>query len=496
MIDEQLWAEIRRLSLAGQRSQSEIAQQLGLSRSTVARALTSDTAPKYRREPRGSIVSPHEEAIRARLREHPEISAARLLGELKLRGYAGGYTALKERLRELRPREIEAFVRRETEPGQEAQVDWGSFGTMEIDGTRRPLSCFVMVLGYSRMLFVRFTLTQLLEQFLASHLEAFEFFGGVPHRALYDKLRSVVLARAGSSIRFNPRFAEFAGICMFEPRPCGVRRGNEKGKVERAIRYIRGSFFEGRRFRDLADLNTQADRWRDEVANVRLHSVTRERPKDRLPRDRTHLLALPPKPVDVDVVRPVVASSQCLVRFDGNAYSVPVAKCRKPLLLRASLRLVRLFDRDELVAEHLRSWGRHRVFERPEHVRTLLDRKRAARSAKNRDLLIALCDEGRAYLDGLLSTGRRLDLHLSRIADLCDTHGRTTVAAGIANALARGLFGAGYVEQLLRSRTARDPVANVPLDHAPELTSVRVAPHPLEVYDDASLRRPRSHPLD
>lgn len=351
-----------------------------------------------------------------------------------------------------------------------------------------------MVLGYSRMLFVRFTLTQQLEQWLASHLEAFAFFGGVPHRALYDNLRSVVLARAGSTIRFHPRFAEFAGICMFEPRPCGVRRGNEKGKVERAIQYVRGSFFDGRRFRDLADLNAQADRWRDGVANVRLHSVTRERPLDRLPRDRTHMLALPPKPVDVDVVRPVVASSQCLVRFDGNAYSVPLAHCRKSLLLRASPNLVRLFDKDALVAEHLRSWGRHRFFERPEHVRPILDRKRAARGAKNRDLLLALCAEGRAYLDGLLSTGRRLDLHLTRIADLCDAHGRTTVAAGIVEALARGLFGAGYVEQLLFARTAREPVATVPLDHAPELANVRVSPHSLEVYDDASLRRPRSLP--
>jgi transposase len=496
MIDEQLWAEIRRLSHAGRRSQSEIAKQLGLNRSTVARALASATAPKYRRAPRGSLVSAHEESIRARLREYPEISAARLFGELKLQGYAGGYTALKEKLRELRPRELEAFVRRETEPGQEAQVDWASFGTMEIDGTRRPLSCFVMVLGYSRMIFVRFTLTQQLEQFLAGHLEAFEFFRGVPHRALYDNLRSVVLARAGSTIRFHPRFAEFAGICMFEPRPCGVRRGNEKGKVERAIQYVRSSFFDGRTFRDLADLNAQADRWRDEVANVRLHSVTRERPKDRLPRDRTHLLALPARPVDVDVVRPVVASSQCLVRFDGNAYSVPFAHCRRSLLLRASPKLVRLFDKDELVAEHLRSWGRHRVFERPEHVRPILDRKRAARSAKNRDLLLSLCAEGRAYLDGLLSTGRRLDLHLTKIADLCDTHGRTTVAAAIAEALARDLFGAGYVEQLLRAPTFHDSVANVPLEHAPELANVRVSPHSLEVYDDASLRRPRSHARD
>lgn len=492
MIDEAVWAEIRRLHVVQKLSRAEIARRLELDRQTVSRALASEGMPKYRRASRGSLLAPHLDAIRTRLREYPNLSAARLFAELKGAGYTGGYTAVKEAVSGLKAREVELFVRRETEPGQEAQVDWASFGTLEIDGTRRPLSCFVMVLGYSRAIFVRFTLTQQLEQFLASHLEAFKFFGGVPHRILYDNLRSVVLARAGSTIRFHPRFSEFAGICAFEPRPCGVRRGNEKGKVERAIQYVRTSFFEGLKFRDLADLNARADRWRDGTANVRLHAVTRERPSDRLPRDRTHMLALPARPVDVDVVRPVTASSQCLVRFDGNAYSVPFAHARRPLLLRATPANIRIYDRDELVAEHVRSWSRHRIFERPEHVRPILDRKRAARSAKSRDLLLALCVEGRAYLDGLLATGRRVDQHLRQIGELCDAHGRTVVAGAIAEALARGLFAAGYVEQLVLARSPKPAVAAVPLDHAPALADVRVSPHSLEVYDDASLRRPRT----
>lgn len=491
MIDEATWAEIRRLHVAQELSNSEIARRLGLSRATVRRALASEGAPRYRRAARGSRLDAHMDAVRARLRAHPNLSAARLFEELKSAGYAGGYTVLKEAVGKLRERDLELFVRRETAPGQEAQVDWASFGALEVEGTRRPLSCFVMVLGYSRAIFVRFTLTQQLEQFLAAHEEAFRFFGGVPHRILYDNLRSVVLARAGGTIRFHPRFAEFAGVCAFEPRPCGVRRANEKGKVERAIQYVRTSLFEGLKFRDLADLNARADRWRDGTANVRLHAVTRERPSDRLPRDRAHMLALPARPVDVDVVRPVVASSQCLVRFDGNAYSVPFAHARRPLVLRATPSNIRLFDRDLLVAEHVRSWARHRVFEQAGHVRPILERKRAARAAKGRDLLVGLCAEGRPYLDGLLATGRRLDLHLRQLADLCDAHGRTVVAAAVADALARGLFGAGYVEQLVRAKSPLPAVSPVPLDHAPALANVRVAPHSLEVYDDASLRCPR-----
>jgi hypothetical protein len=162
------------------------------------------------------------------------------------------------------------------------------------------------------------------------------------------------------------------------------------------------------------------------------------------------------------------------------------------LLLRASPALVRVYDRDQLVAEHVRSWSRHRIAELPEHVRPILDRKRAARSAKSRDLLLALCAEGRAYLDGLLVAGRRVDQHLRQISELCDAHGRTVVAGAVAEALARGLFGAGYVEQLVLARSPKPAVATVPLDHAPALADVRVSPHSLEVYDDASLRRPRT----
>jgi len=492
VIDEALWAEIRRLHVVQELSRAEIARRLELDRATVARALASERTPKYRRRSRASLLDPHREAIRARLEEHPTLSAARLFAELKGAGFAGGYTVLKQAVREIRTREVELFVRRETEPGQEAQVDWASFGSLEIEGTRRPLSCFVMVLGYSRAIFVRFTLTQQLEQFLASHLEAFGFFGGVPHRILYDNLRSVVLARAGGTIRFHPRFSEFAGSCTFEPRPCGVRRANEKGKVERAIQYVRGSFFEGLKFRDLADLNARADRWRDGTANVRLHAVTRQRPVDLLARDRGHLLALPARTIDVDVVRPVTPSSQCLVRFDGNAYSVPFEHARKSLLLRASPHGIRIFDRDKLVAQHPRSWSRHRIIELPEHVRPILDRKRGARTAKSRDLLLALCPEGRAYLDGLLATGRRLDQHLAQLSELCDAHGRTTVAGAVTEALQRGLFGAGYVAQLVLARSPRPSAGPVPLDHAPALAEVRVSPHSLEVYDDASLRRPRT----
>lgn len=487
MIDEQLWAEARRLFHVEHLSKSEIARRLQLDRSTVARALGSEVAPQYRRQQRGSMVLPHLDAVRARLHEYPEISSARLLIELRTAGYRGGYTALKEVVRELRPRSREAFLRRETEPGQEAQVDWGSFGVLEIDGARRPLSCFVMVLGYSRMLHLSFTVSQRMEDFLRCHVEAFQFFGGVPHRILYDNLRSVVLARSGTTVRFHPRFTEFAGAHLFVPRPCGVRKPHEKGKVERAIQYIRNSFFNGRSYADLCDLNAQAIRWRDQVASLRLHAVTRSRPTDLFPRDRAQLLPLPARPFDTDVIVALRSTQQCLVHFDGNAYSVPFQSASRSLLLRATASRVAVFDKEKLVAEHLRSYARHRVIEKPDHVRRLLERKRAASAVKSRDLLLALCAEGRPFLDGLLARGRRLDAHLSRIAELVHQHGPAAVASAIAQALEQRLFGAGYVEEFIRARDARPrSPAEVSVPHRPAVADTHVLPHRLDVYDSES----------
>jgi transposase len=482
MIGNELWAEIMRLRHVEHLSHQQIAVRLGIHRQTVANAISCDVAPEYDRPERATVITPFMQAIKERLREFPEISAARLLCELKAAGYTGGYTMVKEAVLKLRPPAIEAFLRRETEPGQEAQVDWGSFGTIAIDGCRRPLSCFVMVLGYSRMLYLWFTVSQHMEDFLRCHVYAFRFFGGIPHRILYDNLRSVVLARSGTTIRFHPRFSEFAGVHLFEPRPCGVYKAHEKGKVERAIRYIRENFFAGRSFRDLGDINAQAAGWRDDTANQRIHSVTREKPVDRMAKDRAHLMTLPGRTFDTDIVIPVVASKMCLVRFDGNAYSVPFQAAGKSLLLRADPFFVSVLDKDRVLAKHRRCYSRHRVIEEPNHVRALLDRKRAAKAVKARDLLLVLCPEGKPFLDGLLVTGRRLDAHLTRLAEMVPVYGRTAVAGAVAKACDMGLYGAGYVEQLLSGQNTA-PFTGVSVPGHPEVEDTIILPHSLETYN-------------
>ena len=245
-MNAETWAEIRRLSGLEKLSVSEIARRLRMDRKTVRAALNSSGVPRRKVPRRPSKLDPFKGYIIARLEGFPRITSVRLLRELKSRGFAGGVSQLKEYGATVRVKAPEAFFRLETLPGEQAQVDWANCGTIKIGNAVRKLSAFVMVLSYSRMMYAEFTLSQCLEDFLQAHLRAFRFFEGVPEKGLYDNLKAVCLTRLGADIRFNPRFLEFSGHYLFAPVLCQPAHSNEKGKVERGIRYLRSSFLDGR----------------------------------------------------------------------------------------------------------------------------------------------------------------------------------------------------------------------------------------------------------
>src|SRR4051794_29995178 len=239
-----------------------IARQLHVHHSVVRRVLAQAGLPGIGAAPRPSAVDPYLPLIRQTLEKFPELTASRLFAMVRERGYPGRPDHFRHLIALHRPRRpAEAYLRLRSLPGEQAQVDWGHFGHLQIGRARRPLMAFVMVLSHSRQIFLRFFLDARMENFLRGHVGAFTAWNGVPRVLLYDNLRSAVLERRGDAIRFNPTLLSFAGHYRFEPRPVAVARGNEKGRVERAIGYIRGAFFAGRRFTDLDDLNAQADDW-------------------------------------------------------------------------------------------------------------------------------------------------------------------------------------------------------------------------------------------
>jgi transposase len=485
MITPEMRAQMRRLVLGEKWLIETVARRFGVHHSVVRRALRDDHGAVH--TPRPSKLDPHKPYIIKRLTELPDLTATRLLLELRERGLKIGYSQIKRYVAQVRtPRARKAFLRIEFDPGEQAQVDWGSFGHWQIGSARRPLSVFSMVMSWSRAMFIDFSLDQQMDTFCRMHRRALEFFGGVPRRVVYDNLKSVVLHHVGSTVQFNPRFLAFAGHYLFEATAAPVRYPQFKGRVEASIKYIRHSFFYGRTFASFDDLRAAAGRWRDDIANQRLHGTTRERPSDRLLVERPRLRALPERPFDTDIVVPLIVSKEARVRFDSNSYSVPPDHVGKSVLLRADDHRVRVLCDAVEIAAHARSWDKHRHVEDPAHVATLLDRRKAARGPNRRERLLAACPEARLYFQEIARRRIRLDHEYVRLFRLVDLYGMTEVAGAVATAVARRSFGTRFVRALCdQARFARglgEPPEPVVTGNA-AADDLDVQPHDMESYD-------------
>src|SRR4030095_5187418 len=275
-----------------------------------------------------------------------------------------------------------------------------------------PLSGFVMVLSYSRAIFALFTIDQTLESFQRGHVEAFQTWPGVPRTLVYDNLRSAVLERAGTAIRFHPRLLELARHYHFAPRPCTPGRANEKGKVERQIAYLRHAFFAARTFVDVDDLNAQFQRWRDEVAHQRPHPEQRDRGvADVLAEEQPRLLPLPAHPFDTDVVRTVSARKQPYVRFDRNSYSIPHTYGRRPLTLLASPTTVRVLAGTDEIARHVRSFDTNATVDQESRVGVFIRATRQDNPSTARDRLRLAVPVTARLLERLAARGESLRAH-------------------------------------------------------------------------------------
>ncbi len=300
-------AEIRRLYYGEHWKLGTIVAQLGLHRETVRAAVERESGGVRRGACRPSALDPYLPFLRDTLAQYPTLRATRIHEMVLQRGYPGSVIQVRRLVRRLRPETTRTVYRRVvTLIAEQAQVDWGSFGKVRIGRGTRAVSGFVMVLGYSRAIAALFTLDQTLESFLRGHVDAFQALGGVARTLVYDNLRSAVLDRRGAAVQFHPRLLELAGHYHFAPRPCTPGRGNEKGKVERQIQYLRHAFFAARPFRDLDDLNTQFRRWRDEVAHQRRHPEMPDRTvADAWAEEQPRLLPLPAHPFETELVRAV-----------------------------------------------------------------------------------------------------------------------------------------------------------------------------------------------
>jgi hypothetical protein len=407
---------------------------------------------------------------------------------IQARGYTGSVYAVRRYVRQVRPvSRHEAFFRLTVLPGEQGQVDWGSFGKIKVGQSERLLSCFVLVLSWSRATFARFTLDQTLESFVRCHVEAFKRLGGVPRKLLYDNLKSVVLERQGDLIRFHPRILELSGHYHFEPTPVGIARGNEKGRVERRIRDLREGFFAARIFSSLDDLNRQLDDWIERVVHAR--PVPRDATRtvaEALREEKERLLSLPEHPFDANYVRAVSSGKSPYIRFDRNDYSIPHGLVRKPLTLVASDKTIRLLDGTKEVARHERCWDMRQQIEDPSHLEELAVAKRKAHEHRGRNRLVSSCRAAVGFLGEVARNGGHLGGTTSRLLRLLDQYGASDLDAAIAEAHQRGAFTAQSVAHILDQarRAKQQPVPlDVVLPADPRVRDLIVTPHTLDGYD-------------
>lgn len=488
MIPEELRSRMRRLFFAEHWKIGTIATELGVHRDTVALAVETSRFATTRFRSKAQLLDPYRDFVRATLEEYPRLRATRLLEMIRDRGYQGSVFPLRRYVRRIRPAPArEAFFRLSVLPGEEAQVDWGSFGKIRIGNAERPLSCFVMVLSWSRATFARFTLDQTLESFLRCHVAGFQKLGGVPRAILYDNLKSVVLERKGDLIRFHNRILELAGYYHFAPKPVAIARGNEKGRTERRIRDLRESFFAARPFGSLADLNRQLDTWIDRIAHER--RVPGDADKlvaQALAEERERLLPLPEHPFQTDLVRGVSSGKTPYLRFDKNDYSIPHTLIQKPLTLVASESVVRILDGDVEVARHARSWGVRQQIEDEAHLVALGAEKHRAREQRGRNRLFAACPAAQPFLGEVAKYGGHLGGTTSRLLRLLDQYGPAELDTALADAHRRNAFAAQSVAHILdqrrRARGAPVPI-EITLPADPRVQNLVVTPHSLERYD-------------
>lgn len=345
-----------------------IAAELGIARNTVRTYLRAEGVPRPQPRPRrGSKLDPHLPYLQQRLAAGV-VNCVVLLRELRERGYTGGYTILKDYVHpRRRPRQPKATVRFETEPGQQAQVDFGQCRYATDDGRTRQVWVFVMVLSWSRAIYVEFVARADEATFLGCHHRAFVAFGGVPRSCLYDNTKLVVLERDGAGAPVWQRaFLDFSRRLGFTPRLCQPYRPRTKGRVERGIDYVKENFWPSARFTDLLDLNTQAQGWVRTVADVRIHGTTGEQPAARLERERVHLLALPAPATVQPLLREVrKVGRDGFVRWDGSSYGVPWTWAGQLVAVQASATVVELFAGEERLAVHPRATRPHQRFVLP-----------------------------------------------------------------------------------------------------------------------------------
>ncbi|MBW2470687.1 MAG: IS21 family transposase [Deltaproteobacteria bacterium] len=447
MIERQTVFEIHRLHHLGFKER-KIARTLRISRPTVRRYL-KNPQPQKPKISRRSKLDPYQERIQQLLEKDPEVKAPVVLQRLQQEGFDGKITILRDCLRRLRGRQRQPtpFIRFESKPGQQMQIDWGHFGVLAYKESMRKLYALAVIEGYSRAAYVEFTHSQNQACLHQALLNALAYFGGSPQEVVVDNMLSAVTERQGPLIRFNDAFFDFLRIFHITPIACNVASPHEKGKIENFIKYLRQNFWPLRTFSDLCDVNGQVRHWLDTVANIRIHQTTGKRPLERLA--EVHLRPLPDLLPDCRQTEQLKVYKDFAVRFDANVYTTPPWAIGKKVTLKANQSQVSIYYQEKKIAGHNRCWQRGMRIETPSHKEQVKKLKRKLWRDKDIAAFSSLGAEAVAYLEALARARQPIKKNVSKLLALKDDYGSVSVIYAIKKALIHNAIGADYIENIL-----------------------------------------------
>lgn len=483
MISYQTFSQIRQMFDEKKFSAAQIAAELQLNLKTAEKWVQQTQYHQRRAARRSSKLDSFKGQIVAMLERHA-YTAQQVFQEIKTQKYGGGYSILKEFVRRVRPVRKPAYLTLEFAPGECAQVDWGSYGSIPVGGTRRRLSFFVMVFCYSRWMYLEFTLGQGMEQFLSCHQRAFQSCGGVTEKIMIDNLKTGVLSHPpGEKAQFHPRYLDFAAHYGFQPVACAVRKGNEKGRVENGVGYVKKNFLSGLELPSFEAVNPASDQWLRTVANVRIHGETHRKPLEMFEEEKPKLKALPPLSYDAAVLMPVSASSRCRIVFQTNRYSIPHLYASQKLTLKTYPDRVSIFHHETLIATHPRSYDRRQDVHNPDHTKELLAQRHKARQQTLLLAFLNLTPQAQIYVRKLDEKRLNAPHHIQKIVALSEIYGVDPVARAIQDALTFDAYGCEYIANILeqRQRTPATPSA-LHLTHRQDLLELEIPPADLTPY--------------
>jgi transposase len=488
MIDKQTIFEIHRLKNLSW-SERRIAQELRLGRNTVNKYLEHPEQSVSKKPHRSSRLDPHHDLIDQLLEQDPMVKAPVILQRLQQHGFDGKITIVRDYLQKVRGRVKyrEPFIRFESPPGKQIQIDWGHFGTLRYGDTGRKLYALAVIESYSRMIYVEFTHSQRQEALHQCLLNAFKYFGGTPEEIVVDNMLTAVTEREGPLIRFNGAFLDFLRVFKIVPVACNVRSPYEKGKIENVIKYLRQNFWPLRSFADLMDVQAQVIEWLDTVANVRIHQTTGQRPIDRF--SAVTPRALPELLPDCRETCQLLVHKDFAVRFDGNSYTTPPWTIGKRLTIKADQTTVTIYRSQKPVATHNRCWERKRRIEIPSHKEQVKKLKKKLWENREISLFASLGKETRDYLEYLAGARQPIKKNVSRLLSLKDEYGALSLIYAIKKAIDHKAYGADYIENILyQEMTPKNHHQPVKLkDQA--LNHIRLTEPSLAEYDAYILKR-------